>query len=104
RSVAASYRSSGTPAASRAAAQYLIVTWVTPISSLIEYRGGVMGAVLLLTNAAGPSAEVLPALALLPHTVRVVSAEASALVDTPQADVVLLDARRELVRARALAR
>jgi len=63
-----------------------------------------MGAVLLLTNAAGPSAEVLPALALLPHTVRVVSAEASALVDTPQADVVLLDARRELVRARALAR
>ncbi|MQA05109.1 MAG: DNA-binding response regulator [Streptosporangiales bacterium] len=63
-----------------------------------------MGAVLLLTNAVGPSAEVLPALALLPHSVRIVSAEAAALVDAPAADIVLLDARRELVRARGLAR
>ncbi|MBO0829808.1 MAG: response regulator transcription factor [Streptosporangiales bacterium] len=63
-----------------------------------------MGAVMVLTNAAGPSTDILPALALLSHSVRVVPAEASALVDTPAADVVLLDARRELVRARALAR
>jgi DNA-binding response OmpR family regulator len=63
-----------------------------------------MGTVMLLTNASGPSTDVLPALALLPHTVRVAPAEASALVDTPAADVVLLDARRELVRARGLAR
>ncbi|HEX6445110.1 MAG TPA: response regulator transcription factor [Streptosporangiales bacterium] len=63
-----------------------------------------MGAVMLLTNAPGPSSDVLPALALLPHTVRVAPAEASGLVDAPAADVVLLDARRELVRARGLAR
>ncbi|MQA77795.1 MAG: DNA-binding response regulator [Streptosporangiales bacterium] len=63
-----------------------------------------MGMVMMLTNASGPSAEVLPALALLPHTVRVVSAEAAALIDAPTADVVLLDARRDLVRARGLSR
>ncbi|MGH3095270.1 MAG: response regulator transcription factor [Streptosporangiales bacterium] len=62
-----------------------------------------MGTVMLLTNAPGPSLEVLPALGLLPHAVRVVPAQPAALVDAPEADVVLLDARRDLLRARDLA-
>src|SRR5690606_18732951 len=59
---------------------------------------------LLLTNALEPSAEVLPALGLLLHPVRVAPAEASALIDAPPADVVLVDARRELVQAKSLCR
>ena len=48
---------------------------------------------LLLTNALAPSAEVLPALGLLTHQVRILPAEPTALVDAPAGDVVLLDAR-----------
>lgn len=43
-----------------------------------------MSNLLLLTNALEPSAEVLPALGLLLHSVRVAPAEASALIDTPR--------------------
>ena len=39
-----------------------------------------MSALLLLTNALQPSAEVLPALALLAHSVKVLPAEGSALL------------------------
>ncbi|MGI5284389.1 response regulator transcription factor [Nonomuraea polychroma] len=63
-----------------------------------------MSNLLLLTNALEPSAEVLPALGLLLHSVRVVPAEASALIDTPPADAVLVDARKELVQAKSLCR
>ena len=59
---------------------------------------------LLLTNALAPSAEVLPALGLLSHQVRILPAEATALVDAPAGDVVLVDARRELAQARSLCR
>ena len=58
-----------------------------------------MAHLLLLTNTLAPSAEVVPALGLLSHHVRILPAEASALVDAPQADVVLVDARRELAMA-----
>ena len=51
-----------------------------------------------------PSAEVLPALGLLLHPVRVLPADASALVEAPPADVVLIDARRELVHAKSICR
>ena len=61
-----------------------------------------MSRVLLLTNTSGASAEVLPALALLQHQVRIMSAEASILVDAPDMDVVLVDARRELPAAKSL--
>ncbi len=61
-----------------------------------------MAILLLLTNAMQPSAEVLPALGLLGHTVRVAPMEISALLDTAPADAVLVDARRELIAARAL--
>jgi DNA-binding response OmpR family regulator len=57
---------------------------------------------LLLTNTLAPSAEVLPALALLSHHVHILPAEPSALIDRPTADVVLVDARRELAAARSL--
>ena len=63
-----------------------------------------MARLLLLTNDLTPSVEVLPALGLLGHTVRVLPAEASALVETPPTDVVLVDARRELASARSLCR
>ncbi|GHE30376.1 transcriptional regulatory protein GlnR [Streptosporangium violaceochromogenes] len=63
-----------------------------------------MGNLLLLTNALEPSAEVLPALGLLLHSVRVAPAEATALIDAPPADAVLVDARRDLVHAKGLCR
>ncbi len=44
-----------------------------------------MSSLLLLTNALQPSTEVLPALGLLLHHVRVAPAEGPALVDTPGA-------------------
>ena len=50
------------------------------------------------------SADVLPALGLLGHSVRVVPAEAAALIDAPPADAVLVDARRDLPHARSLCR
>ncbi len=63
-----------------------------------------MAHLLLLTNTLAPSAEVLPALGLLSHHVRILPAEASALVDAPEADAVIVDARRELAMAKSLCR
>ncbi len=63
-----------------------------------------MSTLVLLTNAPQPSAEVLPALALLPHSVRILPAEPSALVHSPQCDAVLVDARRDLAQAREFTR
>ena len=44
----------------------------------------------------GASAEVLPALALLQHQVKILPAEISVLVDVPEVDCLLVDARRDL--------
>ena len=68
-----------------------------------------MATLLLLTNAMTPSSEVLPALGLLGHTVRVAPLEASALLGSsergaPQHDAILVDARRDLAAARSLCR
>ncbi len=63
-----------------------------------------MSELLLLTGAADPPGEILPAISLLLHTVRTAPAEAAALADSPAADAVLVDARRDLVRARELCR
>lgn len=63
-----------------------------------------MATVILLTNALRPSAEVLPALSLLLHEVRILAAEPAALVDAPASDAVLVDARHELSQARGLIR
>jgi DNA-binding response OmpR family regulator len=63
-----------------------------------------VATLLLLTNSPGSSAEVLPTLGLLGHTVRVLPLEAAVLVDAPPADLVILDARRDLIAARATCR
>ncbi len=63
-----------------------------------------MAKVLLLTNTLGASAEVLPALGLLQHQVKILPAEASVLVDAPEADVLLIDARRDLPNVKSLAK
>ena len=61
-----------------------------------------MAKVLLLTNTLGASAEVLPALGLLQHQVRILPAEASVLVDAPELDLLVSDARRDLPAAKSL--
>ena len=61
-----------------------------------------MSTLLLLTSTTQPSADVLPALALLPHHVKILPAEGSALLDAPDVDVVLVDGRKELAHARDL--
>jgi DNA-binding response OmpR family regulator len=60
--------------------------------------------ILLLTSAAQPTTEVLPALGLLTHRVSVLPTQPSALLNAPVADVIVLDARRELTQARAFSR
>jgi DNA-binding response OmpR family regulator len=61
-----------------------------------------MSDLLLITGVLEPSAEVLPALGLLLHSVRVLPAEPSALVAAPPADAVLMDARRDLAHAKGI--
>jgi DNA-binding response OmpR family regulator len=63
-----------------------------------------MSRLLLMTASLGPSGDVLPALGLLAHHVRVLPAEASALLDAPPADALLVDGRRDLAHVRALTR
>ena len=63
-----------------------------------------MSTLLLLTRGLQPSAEVLPGLALLNHQVKILPAEGSALLEAPDCDVILVDARRELAPARDLCR
>ena len=59
---------------------------------------------ILLTAARQPTAEVLPALGLLPHRVTVLPLDAAVLVDRPLGDAILLDARRDLAAARSFTR
>ena len=65
---------------------------------------GPMFSLLLLTNALVPSAEILPALGLLNHSVRVMPAEAIALIDAPACDAILVDGRRELPAVKSFTR
>ena len=61
--------------------------------------------ILLLTSARpGEPAAVLPALDLLPHSVRTAPRDVRTLVAGPSPDVVLIDARSELADARATSR
>ncbi len=46
--------------------------------------------------------DILPALELLNHRVHILPAEPSALLDAEPADIILLDARKDLVGARSL--
>ena len=61
-----------------------------------------MSTLLLLTDELTPSAQVLPALGLLQHQVRVAAAQTSALLDAPACDVVLVDGRHNLPHVRTL--
>jgi len=61
-----------------------------------------MPHILLLTNSPGSSIGVLPALELLNHKVHILPAEPTALLETDPADVVMVDARKDLVGARSL--
>ena len=63
-----------------------------------------MSTLLLLTSALQSSAEVLPGLSLLGHAVKVLPAEGSALLEAPEADLLLVDGRQELAGARDLCR
>lgn len=58
----------------------------------------------ILVLAASPNSDVLPALGLLSHRVRVIPAQPAALVSAPVADLVILDARHDLVGAKSLAK
>jgi DNA-binding response OmpR family regulator len=60
-----------------------------------------MAKILMLTNSTGASADVLPALGLLQHDVRILPAEASVLVDAPTTDCIIIDARRDLPAAKS---
>ncbi len=59
---------------------------------------------LLMTSAQQPTTEVLPALGLLSHAVRVATPDIGVLLDTPAGDVILVDARHNLAAARTLTR
>ncbi len=63
-----------------------------------------MASLLLLTNGLSSSAEVLPALGLLQHAVRIIPADGASLLDAPPCDVLLVDGRRDLPNVRALCR
>src|SRR5579875_3692516 len=67
-------------------------------------RSRLVASLLLLTATQQASTDVLPSLALLGHSVRVLPLEAAPLLDAPPCDAVLLDARRELVAARTTSR
>jgi len=59
---------------------------------------------ILLTSAMQPTAEVLPALGLLSHQVTVLPQDAAALIDRGLGNALLVDARRDLMSARAFVR
>ncbi len=63
-----------------------------------------MSSLLLMTDAVEPSDHVLPSLGLLTHQIRILPAEAAALLDAPPGEIILVDARRDLPGARSLCR
>jgi DNA-binding response OmpR family regulator len=63
-----------------------------------------MASLLLLTDSLQSSSEVLPALGLLQHHIRVLPAQATLLIDAPDCDAVLVDGRQDLAPTRSLCR
>ena len=63
-----------------------------------------MATLLLLTGSLQASVEVLPALALLPHRVRVLRPNPTTLLDAPDCDAVVVDGRHDLAEVRSLTR
>jgi DNA-binding response OmpR family regulator len=60
-----------------------------------------MAKLLMLTNSMGASADVLPAIGLLQHDLRILPAEVSVLIDAPIVDCIFVDARRDLPNTKA---
>lgn len=61
-----------------------------------------MSQILMLTNNHGSSVDVLPALELLSHTVHILPAVPTALLDAKPSDLIMVDARKDLAGARSL--
>ncbi len=61
-----------------------------------------MSQILMLTNIHGSSVEVLPALELLSHTVHILPAVPTALLEAKPAELIMVDARKDLAASRAL--
>jgi DNA-binding response OmpR family regulator len=61
-----------------------------------------MSQILMLTNNHGSSVDVLPALELLSHTVHILPAVPTALLDAKPSDLIMVDARKDLASARSL--
>lgn len=59
---------------------------------------------LFMTNSTTPTAQILPALGLLIHNVQVVPPELSVLLETDPGDVILVDARTDLMQVRGFVR
>ena len=59
-----------------------------------------MAQLLILTSAANN--DVLPALALLSHSARLIPAQADQLINAPDSDLILVDARSSLAAAKSL--
>jgi DNA-binding response OmpR family regulator len=63
-----------------------------------------MTTLLLLTHSPRSSAEILPALALLNHQVKVMTPEISMLLDAPPAQIILMDAKQDLPLVKSFCR
>jgi DNA-binding response OmpR family regulator len=74
------------------------------ISCINSFKEQIMTNLILVTNARGNSVEILPALSLLNHQVKIMPAEPSALINAPICDAVLVDARKDLPGAKSLCR
>ncbi|RAN77597.1 transcriptional regulator [Bacillus sp. SRB_336] len=61
-----------------------------------------MSQILMLTNNHGSSVDVLPALELLSHSIHILPAVPTALLDAKPSDLILVDARRDLAGSRSL--
>jgi DNA-binding response OmpR family regulator len=61
-------------------------------------------AQVLILSASTHDLEALPALALLPHRSRTIPAEPASLVNAPAADLIFLDARKDLVNSKSLSK
>lgn len=61
-----------------------------------------MSQILMLTNNHGSSVDVLPALELLSHSVHILAAVPTALLDANPSDVIMVDARKDLAGSRSL--
>jgi DNA-binding response OmpR family regulator len=59
-----------------------------------------MATILIL--ATRPDSDVLPALELLSHSVKTIPAQPAHLVNAPNSDVIIVDARTDLVSAKSL--